>query len=458
VSSTAQAPSVAERLREVGRVEVEPGRWAWPDDLGYTVSEEEAFDAAFPDEPWPGLDASANGVPECPAATTATTVPPEPTAEEVPAPEATVEREPVAKGRSPISSGAPATGQESGEAESFRLEPLDWDRVRAHGVPTLEYLLEPYVPARKRIWGVGAAESGKSIWAAFKSAELTRAGLVVCYVSQENGLDEETRRFLRLEPRFDLLRLYVDQGLDLTRPDHIQALLEVSTGAALTVLDTLTACWSGDEDSNGALAAFDRDVLKPLVNEIGAAALVLDHTGNPQQFVRRRGVNAPRGASSKGQKTDWLLEFQACGACEFKIHHGKGRGGGLTQPTRTFRVVDVDVDGPDGPLLDIVEIESSAEEKVVECADVAVEKVVEAGEMITKALRAALKALGYSSDTASSALGLLEGEDPPRLRVAWGTIETGGGRQRAKVWRPADAPISGDEATLLDDEPDEVEA
>ena len=108
--------------------------------------------------------------------------------------------------------------------EPFRLEPVDWPKIAADGVPQLEYLSEPFLPARKRIWRVGPAEAGKSIWAAAKCAELTRAGHVVVYVSQENGLEEEARRFLRLRPNYDYLHLYVDQGLDLKLAEHQAAL------------------------------------------------------------------------------------------------------------------------------------------------------------------------------------------------------------------------------------------
>jgi AAA domain len=173
------------------------------------------------------------------------------------------------------------------DEQPFRPEPVDWPAVIAGGVPELKWLDEPYLPARKRIWGVGAAESGKSIWAACKTARVTRARLLVVYISQENGLEEEVRRFLRIGPDFDRLRLYVDQGFDLAIPTHRDVLLELSAGAALVVLDTFTACWSGDEDSNNHLAAFDRDVMKPLT-VAGSSVLVLDHTGNPQPFTRRR--------------------------------------------------------------------------------------------------------------------------------------------------------------------------
>jgi hypothetical protein len=300
----------------------------------------------------------------------------------------------------------------------------------------LEYLAEPYVPARKRIWAVGPAESGKSIWAAHQAAKLTRAGLTVAYVTQENGEDEELRRFLRLAADYERLRLCIDQGLDLLLPDHRQALLELAAGCALVVLDTFTACWSGDENENTALAAFDRDVLKPVVAG-GASILVLDHTGNPQAFVRRQGVSAPRGASTKGQKTDWLLDFRAAGESRFKIEHAKGRGGGRKQPPRTYCVVDVPME--DDPLgrLEVEEVEATESETAAELADLLVEQISEQGEIQgTKALRAAAKEMGYGTGVASAAVKLLREEEPRRVTVAKEVVTTGGGRQTAEVWRP----------------------
>ena len=126
-----------------------------------------------------------------------------------------------------------AAETDEGLDETFRLVPVDWQAIKAQGVPELEYLAAPFLPARKRILGVGAAESGTSIWAAWQSAGLSRAGHTVVYVSQENGIEEEARRFLRLRPDFDRLRLYVDQGLDLTIGEHRAALFTAAEGAAL---------------------------------------------------------------------------------------------------------------------------------------------------------------------------------------------------------------------------------
>jgi hypothetical protein len=218
-------------------------------------------------------------------------------------------------GEAPAATSAPASSRPrpvDGDDSAFQFEPVNWDAVKAGGIPRLDYLDEPFLPSRKRIWAAGPTESGKSIWAAYKTRQITLRGGLVIYVSQENGLEEEARRFLRLRPNFDLLHLYVDQGLDLTDSGHRDALFAASEGAALVVLDTYSACWEGDEDSNREFAAFDRDVMQP-IKASGSSLLVLDHTGNPQQHGRRHGAHAPRGASSKGQKADFLLEFRTVG-------------------------------------------------------------------------------------------------------------------------------------------------
>src|SRR5262249_43924792 len=228
--------------------------------------------------------------------------------------------------------------------------------------------------------------------------------------------------------------LYVDQGLDLTIAEHIAALIEASHGAVLTVIDTLSACWSGDEDSNSEVTGFDRDVLLPLIRETDASPLVLDHTGNPQPFANRRGVSAPRGASAKGQKADFLLEFRAGGDSEFTIHHAKARGT-KKQPPQAFRVVDTSNDE-----LELIEIETSAEEKAIAIAEGLVEAICAApdGFLTTRGLRAAGKQLGAGKDTVSAAAALLENETPARVTAGWEVVDTGKGKQRARIWRPAE--------------------
>jgi hypothetical protein len=233
---------------------------------------------------------------------------------------------------------------------------------------------------------------------------------------------------MRLRPDYSKLRLYVDEGFDLADPAHARVLIAATEGAGLVVLDTLSAVWSGDEDSNAAIGALDRDVLKPLVLETSASVLVLDHTGNPQAFLKRRGVSAPRGASAKGQKADFLLEFRAAGACEFTIDQGKARGT-VKHPRRGFLVVDTDDDG-----LDLAEVETSADQKATVLAGQLVDIIGEAGPLTTKKLREAAKAQHQAGvELQTEAMALLEAEDPPRVTVGWEVLES----QRAKVWRSA---------------------
>jgi hypothetical protein len=320
------------------------------------------------------------------------------------------------------------------DAERFQFERVNWEAIKADGVPQLDYLDEPFLPCRKRIWAAGPTESGKSIWAAYKARQITLRGGLVIYVSQENGLEEEARRFLRLRPDFDLLHVYVDQGLDLTLSAHRDALFTASEGAALVVLDTYSACWGGDEDSNRALADFDRDVMKPMVTG-GPSLLVLDHTGNPQPHTRRRGVNAPRGASSKGQKCDFLLEFRTVGDDAFQVTRAKKRGTHGNE-ARRYTVID----GADDTL-DLSESEVT-DEKAADLADGLVEVIHARYPISTGQLRdAAADEFNAGTTVIGEALRLLKEERPPRVVCADEVIETEGGRQSAKAWRPVgDAP------------------
>jgi hypothetical protein len=313
----------------------------------------------------------------------------------------------------------------------FRLEPLDLATLLLEDPEPCRYLVEPYLPARRRVWAFGPGESGKSIWAQWVACRLTRDGRTVAYVSQENPLDEDLRRLRRLNPDPAFLRFFHGAGLDLMLPDHVAALREATAGADVVMLDTLTACWSGPEDDNGAIAALDRDVLVP-ITAAGATALVLDHTGHPQAFVRRRGVNAGRGASSKGQKADVVLEFVAHADHEFTIRVGKMRAGnGHNPPDALMRVVDT-ADGG----LDIESVGNAEDVKTVTFAEAMVDAIREAGSLTTNALRERMKPLG-GKDAQSAAMHLLEHEEPRRVTVAWEVIDTGQGRQRSKVWRPA---------------------
>jgi hypothetical protein len=329
---------------------------------------------------------------------------------------------------------AEARSPEPQAAEGFNPQPLDWQRLQEEGLPQIEYLLEPYLPRGARIWAWGRTESGKTIWAQWVTAELTRREIKVVFFSQENPLQEDVRRLARLEPNWSYLRYFHGQGLDLADRDHVRFVVGESKGAGLVVFDAISSCWSGDEESNAEIAALDREALVPIV-EGGASVLVIDHVGHRQMFNERKGATAGRGASAKGQKADVVLEFKVEGDNGFEIVHGKNRLGGHKVPAAAFLVED----GEEGEL-QIVGTERAADARILEVAGLAVVAVESAGQLTTNKLREALSQHRMGQQTTKEVLKLLENESPPRLRVSWEKVQTERGRQRAKVWRLAGEP------------------
>lgn len=313
--------------------------------------------------------------------------------------------------------------------ERPRFRPLDLRRLEAiaGSLAEVEWLLKPHLPKGARVWAWGPAESGKSIWALDQCAKLSREGQRVAYFSQENPRSEDNRRLARLRPHPDRLLFFRAEDLDLAQPDDVRALVGAVKDCELVVFDTLTACWSGDENDNAAIAALDREALLPIVSDTGATVLLLHHTGHPQAHVTRRGASAGRGASSMGQKADVVLEFRSKGEFEFEVAMGKNRVGGKKAPPILYRVEDTDDGG-----LAVVRAGLSADRQVKELADEMVEAIASAGALTTKQLR---DSVGGGRERADQAFRLLEAEDPPRVSATEERVATAGGRQRAKVWR-----------------------
>jgi hypothetical protein len=315
-------------------------------------------------------------------------------------------------------------------AEGFAPEPLNYQRLISDGIPSTEYVQPPYLSAGVSAWGVGPSASGKSMWSAAVSCELSRRGERVIYISQENPLQVDLARLAKLRPDPRFLVLYHYQGFDFAIPEHVERLIEIAQGARLMVADTFSAVWSGDENDNAAVVGYDREVVRPLIAATGATMLTLDHTGRPQAFVRRGGVSAPRGASAKGQKADVLLEFRSEAEHEFSITHGKNRIDGTLEPKRQFRITDDE----DDDTITLVPIETSADAKAREVADAMVEFVRAAeGPVSSTSLRNAMTGVG-GRDAQTEAMRLLEAEDPPRLLTGKQMIETTAGNRRAKAW------------------------
>jgi hypothetical protein len=320
------------------------------------------------------------------------------------------------------------------EPDGFELVPLDFAKLLVEGIPEPD-VLHVYLVRGSRIWGFGPAESAKTLYFQWVTAKLTREGRTVVFISAENPLATDLDRMHRLRPDWSHLRYFHMPPLDLADPTHFVELLRVSHGADLVVIDTLSATWSGDENSNTDVVKLDREVLAPLVAKTGAGLVLIHHSGHPQAFVSRGGVGAGRGASAMGQKADIVLVFQSVGRHEFTVDHAKNRtAGGHKEPKARFRIIDTEDDG-----LDIERIGKAIDERVAQCMDEAVEVVTASdGSLGTKALQAALREREFGGGTVTSALRELRSEDPPRLRQVDGEVVGPDGRRRkGKPWRAA---------------------
>jgi hypothetical protein len=314
----------------------------------------------------------------------------------------------------------------------LHLDSLDFVKLGAEGVPEPEYLEFPYLPRSVRVWVFGPAEASKTIYHQWLAAKLTRAGRKVVFVSQENPLATDVDRMLRLRPDFTNLDYFHMPGLDLADSTHFVELARRCVGHDVVVIDTLSACWSGDEGSNADVGKLDRQVLAQLVKLTGATIVLIHHTGHPQAFVNRGGAGAGRGASSMGQKADVVLVFQPAGPHEFTIDHSKNRTpGGYKEPRARFRVVDTDDCG-----LDIERVGKAIDERVAECMDAAVEIVAASdGTFGTNALEKALNERGFGGSTVTPAKAELKSEDPPRIRQIDGEVtDTAGRRRKGRPW------------------------
>ena len=319
------------------------------------------------------------------------------------------------------------------EPDPDELMPLDFGRLLANGIPEPDYLAYPYVVRGSRIWNFGATESAKSIYWQHVARNLTREGRTVAYFSAENPLATDLDRMSRLRPDFANLDYFHMPNIDLNVREDFVRVAEACAGSDLVVIDTLSALWSGDENSNKEVVAFDREVLVPLVRLTGAAIAIIHHTGHAQAFVNRTGASAGRGASAMGQKADVVLTFTSIGPHEFTIEHGKDRTpGGRKEPKQRFKVIDTSDGG-----LDIEPVGRYMDPRLAECVEAAVALVGATPHLSTNALTRALKDQGFGGSTIDQTFNELKDEQPTRVQQVDGmVIGKDGSHRTGRPWVP----------------------
>jgi hypothetical protein len=309
------------------------------------------------------------------------------------------------------------------------LVPLDWTREEEDDKP--EMLFEPQIPKGARLWGVGPAGSAKSMYGLWVAARLSREGIRVVYLSGENPSGEDRRRLRRLRADPQFLRFFDRRnGVDLAHAGWREAVFREAQGAGLVVADTLTALWSGDENDNAAIVAFDRECLVPLVDRTGVSVLVLHHPGHTSPQFRRPDVELARGAVSMGQKADLVLAFESASDKRFRVRSSKGRLG----PQFDGLVVHYEIADLDDGSLDLREVASdpttSSQDPVDEVVEQMVAAISDSGSLTTNELKARVP----RRDLHSQALARLR--EDSRVSVSDAEmVDTPGGPQRANVWR-----------------------
>lgn len=307
--------------------------------------------------------------------------------------------------------------------EGFTLVKFDW--LSDENEPEHAPIFPPFIdePGR-RVLFYGATGSMKSLMAAHIGGELSRMGTRVVLFSGENPVKEERRRLQALDANPDFLTVYGRQGLDLMYPDHRRAVLDVARDAEVVIIDTLTACWSGDENENAAIAALDRNLLIP-ISDRGTCTVLIHHTGHEGGTSTR-----PRGASSIEQKADASFMFtKEVPGSSFFVDQKKTRTAHFAE-----RMVLKIVELPGGGLT-IRTVGGGPSNEAAELADAMAAVIREKGKIASTELK---ERVGGQRASHPAAMRLLREESPPRVVATKESIETRGGRQQAMVWRPVE--------------------
>ena len=189
------------------------------------------------------------------------------------------------------------------------FEPMTWSDYKTEET---DWLFEPYVPRASRVLAYGPKGSLKSLWAMWLGVRLAKEGHRVAYFSLEMRPGEMAKRLKKMDPPADRFRWY--SRFSFSSAAHLDAAIELLRGYSLIVIDSWSAAATQMElrDSNQAVARLDQEVFQPLIDETGAALLILDNTGHPSTDRDGKSTTPPwaRGASAKVDKVEIELMFE----------------------------------------------------------------------------------------------------------------------------------------------------
>jgi hypothetical protein len=216
---------------------------------------------------------------------------------------------------------------ETDERESASAESRPRFIIRSEAwldtIPPPRWLLEGELLAGAFNLVYGASGSGKTFVALDRALRVAAAGHRALYIATEDlpGVRQRVRawrqHYSEHSGRLDILEM--PEGIDLAAPSQIDALLEVLSGQAYTLItiDTLREAHTGDENSSTDMARVNRAIQR-IIRTTGAAVEVLHHSGvNDGRERGSTALSANCDLKWKVSNDDGVIEL----SCE-KFRHG----------------------------------------------------------------------------------------------------------------------------------------
>jgi len=253
-----------------------------------------------------------------------------------------------------------------------RPQPVDLRALMSSDPPEQEWLIEPFILARKHTGLVSKRGEGKSLVALDISARRSIGQAVldqpasdpihVVYIDQEMASDDLWDRLDAFgwtvdHPDFDKLveHFHYYQLIDLPTLDTEEggiALEEIVDlhNATLVVIDTVIRVIAGGENDNDTFKDLFRHTETRLKRK-GVTLLRLDHLGKDEK-------KGSRGASAKEDALDVVYQLKANDKGDIRLTKTKGRQDGLPE------VVEIEQEYDNGVLRHVIPISFITEETI----------------------------------------------------------------------------------------------